>query len=824
MRVLKRNGDYENVSFDKVQHRIRRAAHDLSINSDALAQQVLSQIVDGIKTEDIDELTSQLAASLSTNNPDWAELAARIAVSNHQKKTKGSFCDTIEELANQQNKTTGEVTSYIHEKILALCRDPVQKVKIEKEIDYKRDYAFDYFGFKTLERAYLLKNRDGVVRERPQHLWMRVSLGLWPDNLDYAFETYHLLSQKKFTHATPTLFSAGTPREQLSSCFLLAMKDDSISGIFETLGNCAKISKYAGGIGLHIHNIRAKGGVIRGTNGVSDGLAPMLRVFNNTARYVNQGGKRNGSFAIYLEPWHADVEDFLRLKLPTGAEEERARDLFYALWIPDLFMKRVQENGTWSLFCPDEAPGLADIWGEKFEELYIRYEKEGRSRKTIDAQKLWFQILDAQMETGTPYLVYKDAANRKSNQQNLGTIKSSNLCSEIIEFSSPEETAVCNLASLSLPAFVIEGKFDFDELRRVTKVTIRNLNRVIDINFYPTPETERSNLRHRPVGLGVQGLADVFAMLKLDWEDQESAELNQRIFEHIYYAAVDESADIARVQGSYSTFDGSPASEGKLQPDLWNKTPFTQNDGTLDWESLRQKVKGGLRNSLLLAPMPTASTSQILGNNECFEPFTSNLYTRRTLAGEFIMINKYLLKELMDTGLWSEQMKQQMIIRNGSVQGIPGIPEDMQKRYKTAWEMKQRVLIDMAAARGAFICQSQSLNLFVADANYSKLTSMHFYAWQQGLKTGCYYLRTKAPVMAQKFTVDPRFSTAGTSAPIDDDDDTDSTVSSETSSEEDETKQTKKEHLERLATEFKEKIKKAKEAQENGEGCLMCGS
>jgi ribonucleoside-diphosphate reductase alpha subunit len=833
MKVQKRNGELEPISFDKVLRRIRRAANGLSVNSDALAQQVLSQIVDNIKTEEIDDLTCQLAASLSTNNPDWAELAARIAVSNHHKKTKESFCETMELLGNQINAKTGEITSYIHEKILALCRDPEQRAKIDAEINYKRDYLFDFFGLKTLERAYLLKDRNGIVRERPQHLWMRVSLGLWPDNLEYAFETYHMMSQKKFTHATPTLFNAGTPREQLSSCFLLAIDDDSIAGIYKTLGDCAKISKYAGGIGLHVHNIRAKGASIRGTNGCSNGIVPMLRVFNNTARYVDQGGgKRNGSFAIYLEPWHADVEDFLKLKLPTGAEEERARDLFYALWIPDLFMKRVQENGTWSLFCPDEAPGLADVWGEKFEELYMRYEKEGYARKVVDAQKLWFQILDAQMETGTPYLVYKDAANRKSNQQNLGTIKSSNLCSEIIEYSSPEETAVCNLASLSLPAFVQEGVFNFDELRRVTKVAIRNLNRVIDINFYPTPETERSNMRHRPIGLGIQGLADVFAMLKLDWEGNEAADLNQRMFEHMYYAAVEESAFIATKEGSYSTFAGSPASEGILQPDLWKKTPMTQIDGTLDWDGLKIKAKQGLRNSLLLAPMPTASTSQILGNNECFEPFTSNLYTRRTLAGEFIMINKHLLKELMETNIWSDDLKQQIIVRNGSVQGIESIPEDIQKRYKTAWEMKQRVMIDMAAARGAFICQSQSLNLFVADANYAKLTSMHFYAWQQGLKTGCYYMRTKAPVMAQKFTIDPRFANQSSSNAAtyqgkeDDDDDTDSTVSSDdTSSDEEEgTKTKKKELLDRLAAEFEAELKKAKESQENGEGCLMCGS
>lgn len=826
MKVVKRSGNIEHISFDKVLRRVRRAAYGLSINPDVLSQQVLSQIYDGVKTEEIDDLTCQLAASLSTNHPDWATLAGRIAVSNHQKKTSNSFCDTMEELGNQMNKKTGEKTSYIHEKILALCRDPELRKRIDSEIDYKRDYDFDYFGFKTLERAYLLKNREGVVRERPQHVWMRVSLGIWSDNIERAFETYHTLSKKAFTHATPTLFNAGTPREQLSSCFLLSMHDDSIAGIYKTLSDCAKISKYAGGIGLHIHNIRSRGSSIRGTNGSSNGLVPMLRVFNNTARYVDQGGgKRNGSFAMYLEPWHADVEDFLRLKLPSGAEEERARDLFYALWIPDLFMKRVQENGTWSLFCPDEAPGLSDVWGEKFDELYLRYEQEGRAKKVVEAQKLWFQILDTQMETGTPYLVYKDAANKKSNQQNLGTIKSSNLCSEIIEYSSPEETAVCNLASLSLPSFVRENTFDFEELRRVTRIATRNLNRVIDINYYPTPETERSNMRHRPIGIGVQGLADVFALLKLEWESKEASELNQRIFEHMYFAALEESATLAESEGAYSSFAGSPISQGKLQPDLWGITPMTEINGELDWKGLREKVKGGIRNSLLLAPMPTASTSQILGNNECFEPFTSNLYTRRTLAGEFIMVNKYLMKELLDSGLWSETVKQQMIVKNGSIQGIDTIPEEIQKRYKTAWEMKQRVLIDMAAARGAFICQSQSLNLFVADANYSKLTSMHFYAWQQGLKTGCYYLRTKAPVMAQKFTVDPRFAASmSNAAHVEEVEDDDDTLSTESGSDSEQEVEDKKAKLDRLAAEFEAELARAKEAAEKGEGCLMCGS
>jgi len=841
MRVQKRNGSVENVSFDKVLQRIRKAARGLSVNPDGLAQQVLSRIYDGVKTAELDELTSQLAASLATTHPDWATLAARIAISNHHKKTSASFSEVMLCLGSQLKPKTGEAMSYIHQKVLDVCKRDGSLV--DSWIVHERDYEFDYFGFKTLERAYLLKDVNMVVQERPQHLWMRVAIGMWPENLERARRTYDLLSQKKFTHATPTLFNAGTPREQLSSCFLLAMDDDSISGIFKTLGDCAAISKYAGGIGLHLHNIRAKGSAIKGTNGTSNGLVPMLRVFNNTARYVDQGGgKRNGSFAMYLEPWHADVEDFLKLKLNTGAEEERARDLFYALWVPDLFMKRVEEDGEWSLFCPDEAPGLADCWGAKFEELYTKYEAEGRARKVVSAQKLWFQILDTQMETGTPYLLYKDAANGKSNQQNLGTIKSSNLCSEIIEYSDSKETAVCNLASLSLPAFVKEGcsSFNFEEMMDVVRVAVQNLNRVIDINYYPTAETERSNMRHRPIGLGVQGLADVFAMLKMSWESQEAADLNEAIFAHLYYAAVDESCRIAEVDGPYSTFAGSPASKGQLQFDLWGKQPFTAKG--LDWAGLKERVVSkGMRNSLLVAPMPTASTSQILGNNECFEPFTSNLYTRRTLAGEFIIVNKYLMKDLMDAGVWSENLKQLIVAHNGSVQGIDMIPQDIQDRYKTSWELKQRVLIDMAAARGAYIDQSQSLNLFVAEPTYAKLTSMHFYAWKAGLKTGCYYLRTKAPVMAQKFTVDPRLLAAisggGETAPVEEDEedrlsesteDKDSDLEEEAGEEnespEERRRRERKELLDRLAKEFEEEKEKAKAAAESGEGCLMCGS
>jgi len=842
MKVIKRNGSKEDVSFDKVLQRIRKAARGLQVNPDALAQQVLTQLIDGVRTSELDELTAQLAASLCTNHPDWGVLAARIAISNHHKETSASFSEVVKVLSNQTMPATGEKASIIHSDLLRVVE--AHGNKIDAYIQYDRDYLFDYFGFKTLEKSYLLKSTAMKVVERPQHMWMRVALGLWWSTTDTdsaslteevrfarAFETYDLLSTKLFTHATPTLFNAGTPRPQLSSCFLLAMSDDSIAGIYKTLSDCAAISKYAGGIGLHIHNIRARGSLIKGTNGTSNGIVPMLRVFNNTARYVDQGGgKRNGSFAMYLEPWHADVEDFLKMKLNTGTEEERARDLFYALWIPDLFMERVEADGTWTLMCPNECPGLSDVWGEAFNELYERYEREGRGRKTVSAQKLWFQMLDSQMETGTPYLLFKDACNRKSNQQNLGTIKSSNLCTEIIEYSSPTETAVCNLASLALPSFVKGTEFDFQELRRVTQVAVRNLNRVIDINYYPTVETKTSNLRHRPIGLGVQGLADVFAMLGLSWESEEAARLNQLIFEHMYFAAVTESSELARKEKPYSTFQGSPAWLGKLQPDLWGVKPITETSGELDWTGLRMKVRiVGLRNSLLLAPMPTASTSQILGYNECFEPFTSNLYTRRTLAGEFIVVNKYLMRDLMSLGLWNDDLKQKIVALNGSVQNISEIPEDIKARYKTAWELKQRTLVDMAAARGAFICQSQSLNLFVADSTYAKLTGMHFYSWKKGLKTGCYYLRTKAPVTAQKFTVDPRLLAAiHQNKQVAEDDDTasyhSSSDSDSDSEEEDISPEEKKRRerralLEKLSADYEKAREEAAES-----GCTMCSS
>ena len=764
MQVVKRDGSKEDVSFDKVLNRIRIAADGLEVNPTLIAQRTLTRIYDGVKTSELDELAAQLSISLMTTNPDYGTLASRIAISNHHRNTSDKFTEVVQALSNQTMDKTGEKTSNVSQELVDICAK--HGPEIDARIDYNRDYLFDYFGFKTLEKLqYLLRDTKGKTLERPQHLIMRVSLALWGSvDLEKAFETYDLLSQKYFIHATPTNFNAGTPRQQLSSCFLLAMKDDSIVGIYDTLKECAQISKHAGGIGLHIHNIRAKGALIKGTNGTSNGIVPMLRNFNDTARYVDQGGgKRNGSFAIYLEPWHADVEDFLKLKLNTGSEEERCRDLFYALWIPDLFMERVEKNEPWTLFCPSEAPGLADVYGDEFKALYEKYEAEGRGRKQIDAQKLWFKVLDSQIETGTPYLLYKDACNKKSNQKNLGTIKSSNLCTEIVEYSAPDETAVCNLASIALPMYVDIKKrsFNFDKLREVVKVAIRNLNRVIDINYYPTPETRNSNMRHRPVGLGVQGLADVFAMMRMPWESEKAAELNQRIFEHIYYAAVESSCEIAEKEGPYSTFIGSPMSEGKFQYDMWGVTPLTDTDNTLDWASLKHSVKkNGVRNSLLMAPMPTASTSQILGFNECIEPFTSNIYTRRTLAGEFIIVNKHLMRDLAKLDLWNENMKQQIIARNGSIQGIEEIPESIQKLYRTSWEIKQKTLIDMAVQRGAFICQSQSLNLFVADPNYAKLTSMHFYAWKQGLKTGIYYLRTRAPVMAQKFTVDPELQKA----------------------------------------------------------------
>ena len=930
MQVVKRDGRRVDVAFEKVQQRINKQSEGLCVNAVKVAQGVLTRLVDGITTTELDNIASNLAYSWSTTHPDYAVLAGRIALSNHQKNTPTRFVDVIERLDAVCDRA-GNPASMLDPEFVRVVRENADR--IESRIVYDRDFQLDYFGFKTLEKAYLLRDTDRRIVERPQHLWMRVSIGLWMNDLNKAFETYDMMSMKLYTHATPTLFNSGTKRPQLSSCFLLAMNDDSIKGIYKTLEDCAMISQYGGGIGIHCSNVRAKGALIRGTGGISNGLVPMLRVFNNTARYVDQcfhpdtlvytaagpkriadvavtdkvltsgaseivdvdgkhgflnkgpayhnvvkrvehnyegeilhvvvsnnsitsnisvtashpvfavqksdessldvvyalenglanldyieigklspgdwvavpavegeegqykgfnfstihsvssgtytgtlydlevdgthdyfvcglgiahngGGKRNGSFAMYLEPWHADIQEFLELKKNTGSEEERARDLFYALWIPDLFMERVDANGDWTLFCPNEAPGLADVVGDEFKALYEKYEAEGRGRRTIKAQKLWFHILESQIETGTPYLCYKDAANKKSNQQNLGVIKSSNLCSEIIEYSSPDETAVCNLGSMSLPAFVRDGAFDFKHFRNVVGVAVRNLNRVIDINYYPTVEARRSNMRHRPIGLGVQGLSDVFAMLGLPWESDAAAVLNKRIFAHMYYAALESSCTIAVTEGTYETYVGSPAWKGKFQPHLWNIDPL-QDEG-LDWDTLFHHISRiGLRNSLLVSPMPTASTSQILGNCECIEPYATHIFTRRTLAGEFIIINKHLVAALIERGIWSPEVKDAIIGNNGSVAGLPMIPSDLQAIFKTVWEIKQKTLIDMAADRGPYVCQSQSLNLFMGDPDYRKLTSMHFYAWRRGLKTGIYYLRTRAVASAQKFTVEP---------------------------------------------------------------------
>ncbi|MFI5164506.1 MAG: ribonucleoside-diphosphate reductase subunit alpha [Bacteroidia bacterium] len=751
MLVVKRDGKTESVKFDKITARIQKLCYGLdpSVEPVKVAMKVIEGIYDGVTTSELDNLAAEVAASLTTTHPEYALLASRIAVSNLHKNTQKSFSKTMELLYTYIDPKTGKRAPLIADDVHEVIQKNAEV--LDSTIIYDRDFGYDYFGFKTLERSYLLK-LNGQVAERPQHMLMRVAIGIHKKNIDDAIDTYTLMSERWFTHATPTLFNAGTPKPQMSSCFLLTMKDDSIDGIYDTLKQCAKISQSAGGIGLSIHNIRATGSYIRGTNGTSNGIIPMLRVFNDTARYVDQGGgKRKGSFAIYLEPWHSDVFDFLDLRKNTGKEEGRARDLFLALWIPDLFMKRVEENGDWSLFCPNEAPGLSDCWGENFEALYIKYEKEGKARKTIKAQDLWFKIMEAQIETGNPYLLYKDACNRKSNQQNLGTIKSSNLCTEIVEYTSADEVAVCNLASLALPRFVINGEFDHQKLYDVTRSATRNLNRIIEENYYPVPEARKSNMRHRPIGLGVQGLADTFIMLQMAFESDEARKLNQEIFETIYFAAMTESKEQAKKHGKYETYDGSPVSRGIFQYDMWDVTPSSR----WDWTELKTEVKKyGVRNSLLLAPMPTASTSQILGNNECFEPFTSNIYTRRTLSGEFVVVNKYLLKDLVKRKLWNDNLKNKIIAGNGSVQNIEEIPQDIKELYKTVWEIKQKAVIDMAADRGAYICQSQSLNLFIENANFGKLTSMHFYAWKKGLKTGMYYLRTKSAADAIKFTVD----------------------------------------------------------------------
>lgn len=755
MFVIKRNGRKQEVKFDKITGRIQKLCYGLDavhVDPILIAWKVIEGLYDGVTTSELDTLAAEVAATLTVKHPDYALLASRIAISNLQKNTLKSFAQTIDKLYHYCDLKTGKEASLIAEDVYQIVQQHAEA--LDAAIIYDRDFGYDYFGFKTLERSYLLKMHGKPV-ERPQHMLMRVAVGIHKEDIASAIETYHLLSERWFTHATPTLFNAGTPHPQMSSCFLMEIQEDSIEGIFDTLKASAKISQSAGGVGLSIHNVRATGSYIRGTGGISNGIIPMLRVYNDTARYIDQGGgKRKGSFAIYLEPWHADVEAFLDLRKNHGKEEMRARDLFTALWIPDLFMKRVEEDGLWSLFCPNEAPGLEACWGKEFEDLYQRYEQEGRARQVVKAQELWFKILDSQIETGNPYMVYKDACNGKSNQQNLGTIKLSNLCTEIIEYTAPDEIAVCNLASIALPRFVINGKFDHQKLFEVTQVITKNLNRIIDHNHYPVPEAEKSNLRHRPIGIGVQGLADTFILLRMPFDSHEARELNQAIFETIYYGAVTASKNLAKEEGVYSTYAGSPASQGLLQYDLWKVQPSSP----WDWEGLKAEIaQYGLRNSLLIALMPTASTSQILGHNECFEPYTSNLYTRRVLSGEFVVANKYLMKELVKLGLWNEEMKQRILAANGSIQQIEGIPMELKQIYKTVWEIKQKVLIDMAADRAPFICQSQSLNLFVDNPTFAKLSSMHFYAWKKGLKTGMYYLRTQAAAEAIKFTVNQSY-------------------------------------------------------------------
>ena len=825
--VTKRNGKTENISFDKILKRLKALGkNELSVNYTSLVQKVIDRLYDKISTSLIDELTAQQCASLATTHPDYGVLASRILISNHHKNTNEDIYAVATQLYEFKD-IHGVHHPIISAEQFKVILDHYQE--IQSMIDYERDYYIDYFGFKTLERAYLLRINKVIV-ERPQQMWMRVAIGIHGDNMEKVRETYNYMSEKYFTHATPTLFNAGTPRPQLSSCYLIAMESDSIKGIYSTLSDCAAISKWAGGIGLHVHNVRAAGSHIRGTNGTSNGLVPMLRVFNNTARYVDQGGgKRHGSFAIYLEPWHGDIFEFLEMKKNHGDEEMRARDLFYALWIPDLFMKRVAQDANWTLMCPDVCPGLSDCYGEKFEELYTKYENEGRGIKTIKAREVWFKILDAQMETGTPYMLYKDACNSKSNQKNLGTIKSSNLCTEIVEYSNDEETAVCNLASIALSKFtkktispftnsvtvytkenckwcdllkyllnrknieynqvvvdpsmfedykkqfnvetlplllhgeekvggydatlnLLRDQFDYELLHKVTKVVTRNLNNVIDINFYPTDKTKNSNMKHRPIGIGVQGMADAFAIMDVPFHSNLAKQINRNIFETMYHAALEASMEAAKKEGPYTSFKGSPASEGILQFDMWNVTPSNR----YDWDSLKLNIaEHGLRNSLLLAPMPTASTSQILGNNECFEPFTSNIYVRRTIAGEFVCINKFLLKELIDLGLWTDEIKNSIIRQNGSVQNVKGIPKGLQEKYKIVWEIPMKHILEMSADRGAFICQSQSTNLWMKEPSYKKLTAMHMFAWKKGLKTGIYYLRTKAKAAPQQFTIEP---------------------------------------------------------------------
>jgi len=784
MRVLKRNNEYEDVSFDKVLMRLKNLSSDLHINVSEIAQKVCTRIFDGVKTCELDELAAYLCSSMSIDNPDYSTLASRIIISNHQKNTSPSFSETVNILYDNKD-INGEHSPLISEELYEIVSK--NKEKLNNYIDYQRDFLFDYFGFKTLERAYLIKIEKKII-ERPQHLWMRVSLGIHGNDIREVLQTYDLMSKKYFTHATPTLFNSGTKRPQLSSCFLCSVNDDSISGIYDSLKEMALISKYAGGIGVHIHQVRSKGSHIRGTNGTSNGIIPMLRVFNNTARYVDQAGKRLGSIAVYLETWHSDIEAFLELKKNHGSEEERCRDLFLALWVSDLFMERIKANKKWSLMCPDQCKGLSDTYGDEFKALYEKYESEGKYTKQINAQDLWFKILEAQIEQGVPYILYKDAANKKSNQQNLGTIKSSNLCAEVLIYSSPEETGVCNLASICLPTYVNNGVFEFDKLHEVVKVAAKNLNKVIDINFYPVEKARVSNLKHRPIGIGVQGLADVFMMLKYPFESEAAAELNKQIFETIYHAAVESSMELSKKRnniitdilnnnseeditkyvnefeediiktkyiGAYSSFEGSPISRGLFQFDLWGEKPSER----YDWDKLREDIKSfGIRNSLLISPMPTASTSQIMGFNESFEPFTNNIFQRKTLSGEFIVINKYLIRELMSKGMWNKDLKDTIILHEGSIQNIKEISKEMKELYKTSWEIKQRVIIDMSADRGRYICQTQSLNIFMEEPDFQKLSSMHFYGHSKGLKTGSYYLRTKPRAKTQQFTIDPEFA------------------------------------------------------------------
>ena len=753
MNVIKRDGRKQPIMFDKITARVRKLCYGLNelVDPVKISMRVIEGLYDGVTTSELDNLAAEVAATMTISHPDYARLAARISVSNLHKNTKKTFSEVMTDLYAYVNPRTGEKAPLLSDEVYKVIMENAEE--LDSTIIYNRDFGYDYFGFKTLERSYLLK-LNGRIAERPQHMLMRVSVGIHLDDLAAVKETYELMSKKYFTHATPTLFNSGTPKPQMSSCFLLTMKDDSIDGIYDTLKQTAKISQSAGGIGLSIHNIRATGSYISGTNGTSNGIVPMLRVFNDTARYVDQGGgKRKGSFAIYVEPWHADIFDFLDLKKNHGKEEMRARDLFYAMWIPDLFMKRVQEDGNWTLMCPNECKGLFDSYGEEFEALYEKYEAEDKGRKTIKARELWEKIMESQIETGTPYMLYKDSVNRKSNQKNLGTIRSSNLCTEIMEYTSPDEVAVCNLASIALPMFVKNGEFDHKELYRVTKRVTKNLNRVIDRNFYPVKEAENSNFRHRPVGLGVQGLADAFIMLRLPFTSDDAKKLNQEIFETLYFAAMTASMEEAKKDGAYKTYKGSPISEGLFQHNMWG-IKDEELSGRWDWSKLRKDIsKHGVRNSLLVAPMPTASTSQILGNNEAFEPYTSNIYTRRVLSGEFIVVNKHLLEDLVSLGLWNDDLKEQIMRANGSIQDIDIIPEDIKELYKTVWELSMKDIIDMSRHRGYFVDQSQSLNLFMENANFAKLTSMHFYAWKSGLKTGMYYLRTKSAVDAIKFTL-----------------------------------------------------------------------